>query len=299
MKYKVLLTGNNRVLMNEIFTHMDYNLECMSSTYRSDDMMCHLKYFKPDGVVFCLQNEGKYELSGFRGVAQKLSAQNIPLIMVGGDEECDEFGKVLPMASDVTIRKPYTTKGLEEKILSCLNEWAEKRKKEKQKEEFLKKSGGSVSEEGTKTPSGEDQDIMDTLAFIEKLAGEIDDKPVEKKHILVVDDDSSVLKLVKGYLGNQYNVATAISGKVAMKFLEKKETDLILLDYEMPEENGAQVLKKIRSNGKTKNLPVVFLTGVTDRERIQNVLELNPQGYLLKPLDVERLSATLKDILGS
>ena len=123
--------------------------------------------------------------------------------------------------------------------------------------------------------------------------------PEEKrrKHVLIVDDDSSVLKLIKGYLSEKYDVATAISGKVAMKFLETRKTDLVLLDYEMPVENGPAVLSKIRSDANLKNLPVVFLTGVTAKEKIQEVLAMKPQGYLLKPIDAERLDATIDSIL--
>ena len=120
---------------------------------------------------------------------------------------------------------------------------------------------------------------------------------VKRKHILVVDDDSSVLKLVKGYLAERYDVATAISGKIALKFLETKKTDMVLLDYEMPNENGAEVLAKIRQNASTANLPVVFLTGVTERKKILEVLAMKPQGYLTKPIDMEKLSSTIKGVL--
>ena len=93
-------------------------------------------------------------------------------------------------------------------------------------------------------------------------------------------------------------MATAINGKVAMKFLETKRTDMVLLDYEMPEENGAAVLRKIRENNKTRNIPVVFLTGITERGKIQEILALKIQGYLLKPIDMEKVSSTIKSVLG-
>ena len=73
---------------------------------------------------------------------------------------------------------------------------------------------------------------------------------------------------------------------------------MVLLDYEMPEENGAAVLRKIRENSKTRNLPVVFLTGITERGKIQEVLALKIQGYLLKPIDMEKVSCTIKGVLG-
>ena len=93
-------------------------------------------------------------------------------------------------------------------------------------------------------------------------------------------------------------MATAISGKLAFTFLEKKHTDLILLDYEMPIINGGEVLKKLRENPATKDIPVVFLTGVSNRSTIQEVLAMKPQGYLLKPIDSENLFKVIMDVLG-
>lgn len=119
----------------------------------------------------------------------------------------------------------------------------------------------------------------------------------QKKHILVVDDDARIQRIIKMHL-KDYDVATAISGKVALQFLEDNKTDLILLDYEMPKENGAEVLRKIRANEQTKDLPVVFLTGIADRKKIQEVLLLEPQGYLLKPINRVKLLETIEKIIG-
>ena len=66
----------------------------------------------------------------------------------------------------------------------------------------------------------------------------------------------------------------------------------------MPGEKGPEVLSQIRNNINTKNLPVVFLTGVTDKEKIQDVLAMKPQGYLLKPIDMMKLSSTIKNVIG-
>lgn len=119
-----------------------------------------------------------------------------------------------------------------------------------------------------------------------------------RKHILVVDDDVRMLRLMKKYLENDYDVATAVNGRVALKFLESKHTDLVLLDYEMPLEDGRAVLAKIRQNPKTKNLPVVFLTGVSSKEKIQEVLQMKPQGYLLKPINKQKLLFTIEKNIG-
>ena len=99
-------------------------------------------------------------------------------------------------------------------------------------------------------------------------------------------------------LREKYNVATAVSGKIALNFLEKRKTDLILLDYVMPDEDGPAVLKKLRENNATKDIPVVFLTGINDRNKIEKVLDMNPQGYLLKPIKPEKLFRTIRQIIG-
>ena len=66
-----------------------------------------------------------------------------------------------------------------------------------------------------------------------------------------MDDDVRMLRVIKEHLRKSYDVATAINGKLALKFLENKQTDLILLDYVMPEEDGPAVLRKIHDNPDT------------------------------------------------
>lgn len=190
------------------------------------------------------------------------------------------------------FRKPLSSQKLEEGIVKLLKE----------------KRPNAGEESRSVTVARDDIKTKDVMRVAEQLLAQIakeeeKEKALQgeaerKKHILVVDDDSSVLKLLKGYLAERYDVATAISGKIALKFLETKKTDMVLLDYEMPAENGAEVLAKIRENQATANLPVVFLTGVTDKKKILEVLALKPQGYLTKPIDMEKLSSTIKGVLG-
>lgn len=90
-----------------------------------------------------------------------------------------------------------------------------------------------------------------------------------------------------------------ITGKMAEKFLETRPCDLILLDYEMPVENGPAVFKKIKNMESAKDIPIIFLTGVADKEKITEVLMLKPQGYLLKPIDTDKLLNTIENIVNS
>lgn len=104
-----------------------------------------------------------------------------------------------------------------------------------------------------------------------------------RKHILVIDDDLNMLKTLRYYLRDQYKVTVINSGKVAVDFLLKFTPDLILLDYMMPMFNGAAVLKIIKSREATKDIPVYFLTGQTDKTTVMECLSLKPAGYIIKP----------------
>ena len=80
------------------------------------------------------------------------------------------------------------------------------------------------------------------------------------KHILVVDDNKTNLTLVKNELSKEYQVTPVISGFQALKFLEKKPTDLILLDLSMPEMDGRETMRRIRENEDWAKIPIIFLT---------------------------------------
>lgn len=124
-------------------------------------------------------------------------------------------------------------------------------------------------------------------------------KPKEDtKTVLVVDDDALVLRSIKGLLEEDYEVMLANSGMKAMTTIGKKRPDLILLDYEMPVCDGRQTLEMIKADDDIKDIPVVFLTGVNDREHIEAVLKLLPSGYLLKPVSKDKLLGTINKIIG-
>lgn len=119
------------------------------------------------------------------------------------------------------------------------------------------------------------------------------------KHILVIDDDARMLRAVKSWLQDIYKVSVVNSGAAALVFLGKKIPDLILLDYEMPECDGHHMLEIIRSQEKLRNIPVVFLTGVSDKDRIKSVVSLNPKGYILKGVTRDEMIMKLSEIFSS
>lgn len=120
---------------------------------------------------------------------------------------------------------------------------------------------------------------------------------MSKKHILIVDDDVNMLKLLRMFLADDYQVTIVDSGKKGIEFVLKHTPDLILLDYMMPLFDGPHVLEIIRKREESKNIPVLFLTSVTEREKIIQCLTLKPQGYLIKPISREELMQRVEEAL--
>lgn len=119
----------------------------------------------------------------------------------------------------------------------------------------------------------------------------------ERAKVLVVDDNAALLRNVKALLEDTYEVMIVNSGAKAMAAIGKKRPDVILLDYEMPVCDGRQTLEMIRSDEETADIPVIFLTGVSDREHIEAVLDLKPAGYLLKPPTSTKLRSAIEQAL--
>lgn len=116
-----------------------------------------------------------------------------------------------------------------------------------------------------------------------------------KKHILVVDDSGPMLRTIMGWLEGKYRVSLANAAANAMAMLNKEIPDLILLDYEMPIFSGPQFLKSIRENERFKNIPVIFLTSKSDSDDVKAVLDLKPQGYILKTTSGDTLMEKLEE----
>ena len=131
-------------------------------------------------------------------------------------------------------------------------------------------------------------EVVGTIASYEKKFGK-----QNKKKILVVDDSGAMLRNVKGWLEEQYQVILANSGAMAIKYLAVNRPDLVLLDYEMPVVDGKQVLEMIRSEHEFADIPVFFLTTKGDRESVMNVMALKPEGYLLKTMEPAQIIETI------
>lgn len=118
---------------------------------------------------------------------------------------------------------------------------------------------------------------------------------MEKKHILIVDDDLILLKTAEEILSEFYSVSVAKAGSQAIALLEKGVIpDLILLDIAMPGMDGYETLNKIKKIPAAGSVPIIFLTGFSDADYEVRGLKSGAVDYIVKPFVKEVLLARVE-----
>lgn len=117
------------------------------------------------------------------------------------------------------------------------------------------------------------------------------------KHILVVDDNKISLSAAKSALSDIYKVAAVTSGAQALKFLERNSCDLILLDINMPEMDGFEVMRRIHEHPERSDIPVIFLTADNDAETEKRCLDEGAMDFIAKPFVMNVMRSRISRIL--
>lgn len=115
--------------------------------------------------------------------------------------------------------------------------------------------------------------------------------------ILIVDDDASICDMVADILEENYNVVKASDGAAAMDILRDMRVDLVITDMNMPNINGMELIKRLKSNELTKFIPVVFLAFKTDVSDEINSYNLGSEAFIPKPFIPAQLIAIVGNIL--
>lgn len=117
-------------------------------------------------------------------------------------------------------------------------------------------------------------------------------------HLLIVDDDKINLTAARSALSDIYKITAVTSGEQGLRFLQKNTCDLILLDINMPEMNGFEVMARIRENPSLSAIPIIFLTADNDPEIESRCLKEGAMDFISKPfvpnVILSRISRTLE-----
>jgi len=121
---------------------------------------------------------------------------------------------------------------------------------------------------------------------------------MDQSRILVVDDNLHNIKIVEYFLKNRgYSASLATDGNTALELAQKEAFDLILLDVKMPDTDGFELCKSFKAYETLKDIPVIFLTGLTDTDDIVKGFEVGGVDYITKPFIKEELEARIKNQL--
>lgn len=115
------------------------------------------------------------------------------------------------------------------------------------------------------------------------------------KRILVVDDFRANVIMIQQALVGKYEVTTATSGREALQLLRGKP-DLLILDINMPDMNGIEVLRKKQADNQIKDIPVVFLTGQADRDNIVEGFRLGIRDIIAKPIVIRTVEERIERV---
>ncbi len=136
-------------------------------------------------------------------------------------------------------------------------------------------------------------DAKEATKRLKKLIETINSRGL-RKLIMIVDDSPTFLRTASDWFEDEYNVCVCPSAFTAIKLINVKNPDLILLDYEMPVCSGAQFLEMLNNEKGNNHPPVMFLTSKNDQDTVKELLALKPKGYLLKTQPKESILNSIR-----
>lgn len=266
---KVFVTGKNKRIVKDVSEHCydDRNYITIRCEPQKEFIFEVMHSEMPNAVIICMGNETDEDIKMYNMFGEAVKAGAVTLFVIADDKDKKCFMKYSNLKKVYFLSRPVSLFTLYEKLLLIENELAD-----------LK---------------------QDKAAFIEEYNNPNATDGYSRRRILVVDDDTMQLMQIKEMLDEFYDVTVVKSGRSAIKYLSKKTVDLILLDYMLPDLDGPEILKLLRGDERTADIPIIFLTGVTEKDIvIETLTELKPQGYVIKPAKKSELVAKIIDVIG-
>jgi sigma-B regulation protein RsbU (phosphoserine phosphatase) len=122
-------------------------------------------------------------------------------------------------------------------------------------------------------------------------------RDLSESRVLIVDDVKANVDILVNALRDEYKLSVALDGAAALRSVEKNPPDLVLLDIVMPDINGYEVCRRLRSQEATRELPVMFLSSLEDVTNKAQGFEVGGNDYLTKPFEMLEVKARVRSLL--
>ena len=116
----------------------------------------------------------------------------------------------------------------------------------------------------------------------------------DKSRVLIVDDEPGNIKILSNVLAQDYALSVATNGKQALEIARVQSPDIILLDMVMPEMDGIEVCEALKASGETKDIPVIFVTSMSDTANEERGLDAGAVDYISKPVSPPIVKARVR-----
>ncbi len=276
---RVMLIGRFNTIFHDINNELNQHFNVQVCVDNLEMVKGMLKLNGPDLVILSLI--GMDQAGGQIMSELKFNYARTPVICIGTESEQSRFTEYIRTARFRVLTRPVSNEQIVKEACELMGETYEGGT-----QKVLRNFSGAVDHDSQET---------DVDALLESIGQPAANSG--RKSVLLVDDSKIQLRSLSSALASRYDVQVANSGMKALTLIGKRIPDIIFLDYEMPMCDGKMTLQMIREVDEAKDIPVVFLTGMRDKEHIKEVLELKPAGYLLKPPNLDTIFQTIEDVL--
>lgn len=134
--------------------------------------------------------------------------------------------------------------------------------------------------------------VVSDLNEIQDLAPELKEKPV----LLIVEDNTDMRQYIRSILSSEFNILEAQNGVVGLEITNRYQPDLILSDIMMPEMNGMEFCKRVKTNFITSHIPIILLTAKSSTDTQIESFQVGADAFLVKPFDEDLLKAVIQNL---
>jgi len=267
---QLLLVEDNESAISQVKFLLEDKGHRVAVARKGQEALQHLQKQIPDGIILDLMMP---EMDGFevlKALRQSASTKDIPvLILTAKDLTEEEISELKSNGIQKILFKGAIDR---EELLEKINKLLPDKATQKVEEHIGEAPGRDFT--------------------IQEIDSNIMDIPVEKyrgKKILVAEDNGDNLLTIKAILKEYYQVIEAIDGEEALRKIYHELPDLILLDIGLPEIDGFEIIRRLKKDSKTKNIPVIALTARAMSEEREKILQEGSDDYLAKPVETSGL----------